>query len=279
MIFNTIYQRERRVGSRSCRMPVVIALFNTAMAVMVLTSMAFTVESARETSIIDYDAFLRIFIVMGMAQFTFMMVMAPAFSSGVISNESERKTLDMMLTTKLSAADIVIGKLMWSLSSAMLVVVSSLPILAILFAYGYVRIHNLAIFLLATLLMELYVGSMSIWASAASRRTSVATAIAYGALLVLTCGTPLLCAAVSNITGVQGSVEAVLYFNPIVPFVAFLGHVERSGESVARICRLLGFSEDADMNTAAVRAVAVQLALSAAYIGMAVRSISPEHRK
>ena len=279
MIFNTIYQRERRVSSRSCRMPVVIALFNAAMAIMVLTSMAFTVEAARETSIIDYDAFLKIFIIMGMAEFTFMMVMAPAFSSGAISTEAERKTLDMMLTTRLSAADIVVGKLIWSLSSAMLVVVSSLPILAILFAYGYVRIHNLAIFLLTVLIMEIYVGSLSIWASATAKRTSVATAVAYGALLILTCGIPLLGAAVSNITGTQGALESLLYLDPIVPFVAFLGSVERNGETVAGICSLLGFPQNADMGSAAVRAVIAQLAVSAAFIFMAVRSISPEHRK
>ena len=279
MIFNTIYRRERRVSSRSCRMPVVIALFDAVMAIMVLMNMAIAVDHARETSVIDYDAFLNIFVVMAMAEFVFMMVMAPAFSSGSISNEAERKTLDMMLTTKLRASDIVTGKLVWSLSSAMLVIASSLPILAILFVYGYVRIQKLAIFVLTMFVMEIYVGSLGILASAAVSRTAVATAVSYGALLFLTCGTSLLCTVAANVAGTQTGMTGLLYLNPLTPFVAFLGSVQRTAGSMDALWAMMGFSGDADMNAIAVRAVAVQLMASAGFVVLAVRCISPQRRK
>ena len=274
MIFDTIYRRERRVSSRSCRMALVIALFNTAMAVMVLTAMMFAIETARVTAAIDYGAFYRIFTVMAMTEFVFMMAMAPAFSAGAVSTEAERGTLDMMLTTRLTAADIVIGKLLWSLSSAMLVVVSSLPILAILFVYGYVRIYNIVIMLLILLVMEIYIGGIGIWASAASARTPVAMAIAYGAVLLLTCGLPLLCTAVSNITGTPGALEGLLCLDPVVPFAVFLGSAARGGGMMEPLYRMLGFSREADIDGIARTAVLVQLSVGLLCTYMAVRSIS-----
>ncbi len=278
MIFDTIYRRERRVSSRSCRMALTIALFNTAMAVMVLTGMMFAIETARVTAVIDYGAFYRIFIVMAMTEFVFMMAMAPAFSAGAISGEAERGTLDMMLTTRLSAADIVIGKLLWSLSSAMLVVVSGLPILAILFVYGYVQIYNIIIMLLILLVMEIYIGGIGIWASAASARTPVAMAVAYGAVLLLTCGIPLLCTAVSNITGVPGALQELLCLDPVVPFAAFLGSAARRGGMMEPFYRMLGFSREADIESIARAAAAVQLSLGMLCTYMAVRRVSPAGR-
>lgn len=278
MIFSTIYKKELRASSRSYRLPLAVALLNTVMAVMVLTSMTLTIETARETSTIDYDAFYKIFVVMTMAEFTFMMLAAPALSGGSISREAERRTLDMMLATRLSAADIVLGKLMWFLSSAMLVTVSSLPIMAILFVYGYVRIHNIVLMLLTVLSMELYVGGIGLWISAAVMRTAIAVAAAYTVLLMLVCGIPLLCAVASGLTGTEGTLEWLLCLNPAVPFASFLARAAGRGGMMASFFRMIGISGDTDAGAVAGAAAVIQPVLGVFFSCMAARCISSDRR-
>ena len=69
-------------------------------------------------------------------EFLMLILIMPAMTAGSISGERERQTLDLMLTTCMTPADIVLGKLEAALGTMFLMVVSSLPILAMVFVYG-----------------------------------------------------------------------------------------------------------------------------------------------
>ena len=64
------------------------------------------------------------------------MFIVPAVTASSISGERERQTLDLMLTTRMSAGQIVGGKLLSALSTLLLLILSSFPAVAMVFVYG-----------------------------------------------------------------------------------------------------------------------------------------------
>ena len=69
-------------------------------------------------------------------EFILLMFIVPAVTAASISGERERQTLDLMLTTQMTAAQIVTGKLMGALSSLFVLILSSFPAVAMVFVYG-----------------------------------------------------------------------------------------------------------------------------------------------
>ena len=133
MNINPIYEREHRVSTRSLKLSMAILVFNFIVAAVTLIEMNEVVDYARKTSIIDYTSFLQIFKIIIFLPAILLIFVAPSFISGSISDERQRGTLEILLTTKMTARSIVFGKFLSLFASIMLILVSQLPIMAILF--------------------------------------------------------------------------------------------------------------------------------------------------
>lgn len=115
--------------------------------------------------------------------------LAPAFTAGAISLEREKQTLDLLAVTPISSLAIVVGKLASALAYLFLLIVSSIPLMAIVFVFGGVAPDDVArgYFVLATTAVGL--GSIGLFVSALARRTQAATVLTYFTVLALTAGT------------------------------------------------------------------------------------------
>jgi len=60
----------------------------------------------------------------------------PGLTSGAISGERERQTLDVLLVTPLSPGEIVVSKLLATSAFITLLVVATLPLYILAFSYG-----------------------------------------------------------------------------------------------------------------------------------------------
>ena len=65
-----------------------------------------------------------------------VLVLAPAFTTGAISSEREKQTLDLLVTTPLSTLGMVIGKLLSALSYVFILIIASVPLMALVFVFG-----------------------------------------------------------------------------------------------------------------------------------------------
>lgn len=188
MHINPIYRKELKLSTRSLKLPVFFTGY-----ILILTSIAcfacaafFNSYSYSES---QYAAVINIFICLAAAEFAMIMLEIPAFTADAISGERERQTLDILLTTSLKPFQIILGKLMSSLSSLFLLTVLSLPVLGLTFAIGGIHIHDLLQLFLFILISMFFVGSLGILFSSALKRTSMATIASYAALLLITAGT------------------------------------------------------------------------------------------
>ena len=103
--------------------------------------------------------------------------------------ERERQTLDLMLTTLLTPAQIVSGKLLSALSVMVLLVVSSFPPISMVLVFGGITWMDLAALLLCYVAVALVAGSMGIFFSAVFKRSTLASVCTYGVMGLLVAGT------------------------------------------------------------------------------------------
>jgi ABC-type transport system involved in multi-copper enzyme maturation permease subunit len=115
--------------------------------------------------------------------------LAPASTTGAISLEREKQTLDLLVVTPLSSLAIVLGKLFSALGWVLILVFSSVPLTAIVFVFGGVAPEDIARGYAYVLALAVGLGALGLFFSAAARRTQAATILSYATILVITIGT------------------------------------------------------------------------------------------
>jgi hypothetical protein len=143
-------------------------------------------------------------------------LIAAGFTCGAITLERERDLLEHLLLTRLSAAQIAMGKLLAGTGMCLLLLISTVPALSLCFLLGGVGPYEVAMTLLLAVAGVISGGALGLVISALARRTSVAAAVTLGLVAGLGLGLPLLAWAadahrtLSHTEGVLGAVLLVL---------------------------------------------------------------------
>jgi len=155
-----------------------------------------------------------------------VLVLAPAFTTGAISLEREKQTLDLLVTTPLSTLGMVIGKLFSALGYVFLLIIASIPFASLVFVFGGVGPEDLVRAYAYLFALAFGMGAVGLFISALVRRTQTATVITFVVVLILSIGTAALHqfwlvaskpAGNSVLVATRGKApEAVLWLNPFV---------------------------------------------------------------
>ena len=108
-----------------------------------------------------------------------MLVLAPAFTTGAISLEREKQTLDMLVTTPLSTLGMVIGKLFSALAYVFLLILASLPLASLVFVFGGVGPEDLIRAYAFLFALAFGMGAIGLFVSALVKRTQTATVVTF----------------------------------------------------------------------------------------------------
>ncbi len=287
MKINPIYRQESRGSARSFRLPLIVLGFNCVLAVAALLNMYSVIAQVRLTAELQYSSFLEMYVFVASVEFVLLLLLIPAITAGSISGERERQTLDLMLTTRVGAADIVFGKLLSGLSTVFLLIVSSFPILGLVFIYGGVTVADILLLLLCYVVTALFVGSMGIFCSAVSARSTVATVSAYCLTAAVCAGSVavfVLSDSFTEMTSAPGSggaswVGLLLLCNPAATFQAVLDGQLGPGYGLAAAFPWLETVLAGHGRLWWISGIVVQLLLSAAMLAGAVRSVAPRSSK
>jgi len=170
-----------------------------------------------------------------------IVALAPAYTAGLISQEREKQTFDLLAVTPISSLAIVVGKLLSGLSYLALIVGASIPIASVAFLFGGVDVVDLVRGYTLLIVTGIGIGSVGLWCSAAMKRSQPATVSAFviTALLVLgASGSWIILAARASNEREAGPPEALLYLNPFAAMSDVICEGTGSGcfvgESLAR---------------------------------------------
>lgn len=117
-----------------------------------------------------------------------VLVLAPAFTSGSISLEREKQTLDLLVTTPLSTFGMVVGKLISALTYVFLLILASIPLASLVFVFGGVGPEDLVRGYVMLFALAFGMGALGMLISALVKRTQTATVMTYILVLALTLG-------------------------------------------------------------------------------------------
>lgn len=295
MKMNPVYKRETMVSARSFKLSLILLIFNGILALVALLNMYSTLAQVRLTAEIQYSSFLDLYVFVAVLEFVMLIFIMPALTAGSISGERERQTLELMLTTRMTPAEIVLGKMMASLSTMSLMIISSFPILAMVFVYGGVTLNDIVVLLLCYVAAALFVGSLGICCSAVFQKTTLSTVVSYGAdgsggawdvRGEPVCGLyePGPRRRLSGFggqsagTGNSGGFLYLLLMNPTSTFIATMMRLAGTGIDPADQA-VTGWFGEREMNLVLGNwvecSVMIQLLLAMVFIWIAVKAISP----
>jgi ABC-type transport system involved in multi-copper enzyme maturation permease subunit len=139
-------------------------------------------DAANTTHVSEFTmTFFKVFVSI---QFALVILLTPAYVSGAICEEKERKTIEYILATDLRNREIVLGKFVSRLLHLTMLLIAALPILSAVQFMGGIDPELLLACYAATGLTMLSIAGVSLFASTICRRTRDAILIVYLAILI-----------------------------------------------------------------------------------------------
>lgn len=213
--FNPIAVRLVRNGSRRKMHNYVRSAYLAVLIVVLLWSLLLNASpgsggapSYRELA----EAGASSFTMIAYLQIALICILAPVFMAGAIAQESNPKTWDILLTTPLSAAQIVLGNLLGRLLFVLALLLASLPLFATTQYFGGVPASSIFASYLIAGCAALLVGSVAIALSVSrvvGRRAVFAFYVVVVSYLAVT-------AALDSLSGSRG----VTWWTAVNPFLA-----------------------------------------------------------
>ena len=133
-----------------------------------------------------------LFLTLAYSQLALLLLMAPIFSAGSITIEKEQRTLAGLLTSLLTALQIWWGKFVSSLLFVLLLLVTSLPVLSMAFAFGGVGPWEIFTATLTTVIVLGCMSAIGLYCSSAFRRSVHATAVSYATVIAISVVTAII---------------------------------------------------------------------------------------
>ena len=245
---NPVYGKELKMKVRSVKFALTIFLFNMMLGIVAITGFE-VMFNMHLNPYVDYSGAAKVFYILVSMEILTVMFLIPSFTAGSIAGEREKQTLDILLTTTLTPGEIIMGKLMSSISMVFLLVVSSLPIISIVFTIGGIGMEDM--FMLEILIISFFIGSMGMLASTMLKKTVQATVCSF-AQIVLVCGGTVVVVIVAyiaaklyyyNCMGAVGSmpdVSSVLFILLINPAFTIVQMTAKHCESISVISKAAG---------------------------------------
>ncbi|HYG60736.1 MAG TPA: ABC transporter permease subunit [Symbiobacteriaceae bacterium] len=222
---NPVLARESRVRMRGWRAPALITLY---VAVLGFIAWVILAGFSMNSQTFAPELGVTIFGFLGFAQFALLLFSAPGLTAGAIAGEREKQTLDLLLITRLSAFQVVVGKLGAAVSFTLLLMFAGLPVFSLLFLLGGIALEALLRTVVVYVVTVLFVGAIGLYFSSVFKRTQAAVIAAYGVSLGLIVGSLLLSLLMIELLrrpNVNPPAWPVVfgYINPVMGLAAAMG--------------------------------------------------------
>ena len=192
MHMNPVYKNELKMSARSMRIPVLAVIFNSILSVVTLSVLYSIRQGYIRNGSEPYSSMMLLYVVVLTIEVVLLCLFVPSAAGGSIAGERERQTLDILLSSRMSVGEIVMGKLLSCISTAVLLVFTSVPILAVTSMYGGMQLSVLYQSAAYVGFFILFIGSIGVFCSCRFKKTTYASISAYGVIIALTIGTGLL---------------------------------------------------------------------------------------
>ncbi|MBS5951322.1 MAG: ABC transporter permease subunit [Clostridium sp.] len=279
MKINPVLRNESKLTVRTPRFTVMLLIY-----VAVLSAGALIFYNSYSSEIyasgINMQGSITLYIIMAVIQAVLLMFIVPSLTATSICSEREKQTLDILLSTRLSPLQIILGKLSASSLKVIMLVVCTIPLYAICGLIGGVKLSNILALVGYFIICTIFVGSLGVLVSSYSKTSKAATALTYGLVLFVFIGTLVIAYVLLFLKTFRGGymgntmeLSPTIYLSPAVGFFTLLSNQVGFGDMMY-ISSQVGIYEHSEYIS-----IAIQLVLSAVFILLAARKLNPLNEK
>ncbi len=206
---NAVLYKEMTIDMKRPKIMIIMLLINIFLVPISLSFFLGIMISSFEASC-SYRVLAWYLIAMVFVEATLLLFLTPAITAGSVSLEKERQTLDVLLTTRMTPWEIIKGKYGSDFIFLALMVISTFPLLAIVFIYGGISFFQLIYIGLVLLVFIGFISCFGIFFSALTKNTIVSVILTYLFLMIyisVTLSTPFV------IQSVIAAINSSLYYD------------------------------------------------------------------
>jgi len=172
LVIGPIFTRELVTAPRRWQHFVYRALYGALLWVLIYTAWLVLTGTQIIRTVQDMAHFgSTLFIVLAPLQLALMTFLAATRSASAVAQEKDKKTILLLLMTRLSNHELVLGKLLASLLDILVMLASAVPIFMLLTLFGGVSLGQVGRVFLVTLAMVLAAGSLGSTVALAREKT------------------------------------------------------------------------------------------------------------
>ena len=278
MRINPVLRNESKLSVRNPRFTIMLLIYISILTAGVLLFYNSYLESAHVNGI-NLQSSLTLYFGMSIGQAILLMFIVPALTSTAICSEREKQTLDILLSSKLTPIQIIIGKMTSSSIKVIMLIICTIPMYAVCALVGGVRLINIIQLVLFFIVCTIFVGSLGVCVSTYIKTSKVATALTYGLVLFIFIG-PLIFSYVvlamgmmKNMGGTTPKVSWIIYLSPATGFFNMIANQVGMNNNFGITLGQSGISKYAEYIS-----VALQLVSSAIFIYLSAIKLNPLKR-
>ena len=188
---NPVFMRGIKSRMRGVRAPILISIYLAVIAgIFALVYMSSDTADngyygpAARVAPVSTELVGKLYLALVIILFAMIALMVPALNAGTISSERERQTLDLLLSSPLSARKIVSGNLLSCMSFVAFLLVLAMPVFAIVFLFGTLSMKNILLLFLYMMICAYACASVAMFFSCMVKKTFLATILSYTILLL-----------------------------------------------------------------------------------------------
>ncbi len=174
---NPIVERELRLRSRSRGFTIALSI-ELFILIGALTVVWVTQDNNTDVTELSSIGRTMAWTCVGVLQ-TIMFLGIPAIAGSSISGERERDTMSVLFVTPLKGSNIVTGKVIGTMLWVVFSIVASMPIFAICYAFGGIKMIWVILVLLYLLYSAFGISAVSVFASSHANTSSRGITLAY----------------------------------------------------------------------------------------------------
>lgn len=284
MRVNPVLRNESKIAVRSIKFTLMIFAYIAALSIAVMiyynsvVSQAFSNGLYLESSAIFY-------VVMAIGQAVLLFFIVPALTSTAICSEREKQTLDILLSSKITPLQIIIGKVSASSLRVIMLIISTMPLYAIGALIGGIELRNILTLIVFLIVNTIFVSAIGVFVSTYVKTSKLSTALTYGLVLFIYIGIIVISWGIfvaalykmntsANVTSTIPKIVPIVYISPIVGFASMLLNQVGLVGGFNNMFAEVGISTYSEYIS-----ISIQLVLSTLFIYLASIKLNPLNKK
>ncbi|MEE0932911.1 ABC transporter permease subunit [Clostridium sp. D43t1_170807_H7] len=284
MRVNPVLRNESKIAVRSIKFTLMIFAYIAVLSIAVMIYYSSVNQQVFSNGLYLQSSKL-FYVVMAIGQAVLLLFIVPALSSTSICSEREKQTLDILLSSKLTPLQIIIGKVSASSLRVIILIISTMPLYAIGSLTGVIKISNILELIVFFIVNTIFVSSIGVFISTCAKTSKVSTTLSYALVLAIYMGIIVITWVILIITIYNKDMSGtalttmpkalpIVYLSPVVGFVSLLLNQVGLGSEFSGIFSEFGISMYSEYIS-----IVVQLVLSGLFIYLASVKLNPLNKK